>query len=285
MLTLQSPAKINLFLKILGKRPDGYHEIASLFQAIDLCDTMHFKLSQEDTFTCSDPSLPTDENNLVIKARELFRRKTGRNNPVSIQLQKNIPHQAGLGGGSSNAATTLWALNQLCGTPATAEQLAAWGAEIGSDVSFFLSQGTAYCTGRGEKLLPLPSLNAQNVWIVKPPVGLSTPKVYSGLKLEVENQSKQFSVDAEALLVKFTSQKSNDKLPVFNDLEAPAFQLAPELAELKQKLETFGFSNVLMSGSGSAFFCLGDGNLPALASLNTYNCKFINRSPGKWYLP
>lgn len=283
MLTLQSPAKINLFLKIIGKRPDGYHEIASLFQAIDLCDTMHFKLSEKDTFICSDPSLPTNETNLVIKARELFRRKTGLMDCVSIHLEKHIPQQAGLGGGSSNAATTLWALNQLCGSQATAELLVEWGAEIGSDVSFFLSHGTAYCTGRGEKLLPLAPLPPQSLWIAKPAVGLSTPKVYAGLKLEAENQLKQAFVDTEELLAKFTSPTSNAKLPVFNDLEVPAFQLAPQLAELKQKLETFGFSSVLMSGSGSAFFCLGSGNLPALPGLDTYHCKFINRSPEKWY--
>src|SRR5262249_13981075 len=108
MLTLLSPAKINLFLRILGKRPDGYHELASLFQAIDLADTIHFSLSDADHLTCTDPAIPVDRSNLIWKSVNLFRRKTGLNFHLKIHLEKKIPHQAGLGGGSSNAATTLW---------------------------------------------------------------------------------------------------------------------------------------------------------------------------------
>ncbi len=112
-LTLFSPAKINLFLRIMGKRPDGYHELASLFQAIGLGDTLTFTLTPQDSLTCSDPSLPCNDSNLIIKALHLFRRKTNLHIPVTIHLEKHIPTQAGLGGGSSNAATTLGALNTL----------------------------------------------------------------------------------------------------------------------------------------------------------------------------
>lgn len=156
MLTLISPAKVNLFLRVLGKRPDGYHELASLFQAIDLADTLHFTLSKHDHLTCTDPAIPLDNTNLIWKTVHLFRRKTNHQFPIHIHLEKNIPIQAGLGGGSSNAATTLWALNELLNTHIPSETLTAWAGEIGSDVPFFLSTGTAYCTGRGEIVKSLP---------------------------------------------------------------------------------------------------------------------------------
>src|ERR1700733_15970617 len=113
MLTLLSPAKLNLFLRIVRRRPDGYHDLASLFQTVSLADTLHFSLSERDQLTCTDPALLTDHTNLVLKAVDLFRKKTGLSFGLKIHLEKHIPYQSGLGGGSSNAATTLWALNQL----------------------------------------------------------------------------------------------------------------------------------------------------------------------------
>ncbi len=144
MLTLNSPAKVNLFLRILRRRSDGYHDLASLFQAISLYDTIHFALSDHDELTCDKPGIPTDSTNLILKAADLFRRKTGLKFGLKAHLEKRIPHEAGLGGGSSNAATTLWALNQLHGQPASPDELIAWSGEIGSDITFFLSHGTAY---------------------------------------------------------------------------------------------------------------------------------------------
>lgn len=142
-IALFSPAKINLFLRVLGKRSDGYHEIASLFQAINLGDNLTFTLSEQDHLTCSDPHLPCDHTNLVIKAVHLFRKKTNLDTPVTIHLEKEIPSQAGLGGGSSNAATTLWALNALHNYPYTIGQLQIWSAEIGSDIPFFFLSGNS----------------------------------------------------------------------------------------------------------------------------------------------
>lgn len=272
MLILKSPAKINLFLKILGRRSDGYHEIASLFQTINLFDDLSFSLSDKDDFTSSDSSLPIDSSNLVMKALELFRRRTGLIHPVSIKLTKNIPVEAGLGGGSSNAATTLWALNQLFGMPFNDNQLKILGAEIGSDVSFFLSKGTAYCTGRGEVILELDALAKQDVYIVKPAYGLSTPMVYKNLKI---NELAIF--DPQKLLESFYL-----KNPILhNDLETPAFFLKPELAALKQTLLQ-SFASVLMSGSGTCFFCLGQGTFQA-ENHTSYACSFINRDENNWY--
>ena len=151
-LNLFSPAKINIFLRIVRRREDGFHDLASLFHVIDLGDDMTFTLlppgSTSDQLTCNFPDVPTDESNLVIKALNLFRRKTGATDRFSVDLFKRVPHGAGMGGGSGNAATTLWAANEMCGRPATAEQLLEWSGEIGSDISVFFSSGAAYCTGR-----------------------------------------------------------------------------------------------------------------------------------------
>jgi len=238
-LSLTSPAKVNLFLRILGKRTDGYHALASLFHTIDLADTLTLTLSKEDTLTCTDASI--GPNNLVTTAVDLFRRKTGLNFNVSIHLEKKIPTQAGLGGGSSNAATTLIGINQLLNSPIPTQELQQWSAEIGSDVPFFFSSGTAYCTGRGEIIREVPRFEGK-LEIVKPPEGLSTPAVYKALNL-----SECSKKDPEELLEGFLNKK-----PVFlNDLERPAFKLMPSLEAIKQK------HGAIMSGSGTAFFYEG----------------------------
>lgn len=271
-----SPAKINLFLRILKRRPDGYHEIASLFQAIDLCDTLFYSFGSEDKLTCTDPSIPTDRNNLILKAVDLFRKKTTQDFKVKIHLEKKIPVQAGLGGGSSNAATTLWALNELCDRPATLDQLIQWSGEIGSDITFFLSQGTAYGMGRGEVLRFLPALQKKLLSIVKPSEGLSTPEVYKKLDVSILQQR-----DPEKILADFCDGRYN----CFNDLEIPAFALMPELAHLQSRLKSSGFSDVLMSGSGSAFFCLGYGDLSDFTNMQCFSASFINRTIHEWYSP
>jgi len=272
MLTLNSPAKVNLFLRIIKKRPDGYHELASLMQTISLCDTIKFSLSDRDHLTCTDLSLPTDGSNLILKAADLFRRKTGCEFGLKAHLDKRIPHQAGLGGGSSNAATTLWALNKLCKQNASDQQLAAWAGEIGSDISFFLSQGTAYCTGRGEVLRPLHPIPAKELWVVKPFQGLSTPEVYRNLDV-----AKLSARDPEILL----KDIMNGQASYFNDLEEPAFRLMPSLAALKSSLTQAGFQAV-MSGSGSAFFCFGK-NAPQVPQAFTAKARFLNRPSDSWF--
>lgn len=279
MLKLSSPAKINLFLRILRRRSDGYHELASLFQAVDLCDSLYYSFSKEDQLTCTDSTIPTDRNNLILKAADLFRRKTNLDFKVAIHLEKRIPIQAGLGGGSSNAATTLWALNELSGRPATLEQLMHWSGEIGSDITFFLSQGTAYCTGRGEILRPLPALKKQSLHIIKPAEGLSTPEVYRRL-----NASSLQQRDPVVVLADFIDGHFN----CFNDLEIPAFAIMPKLAQLQSELKSAGFSVVLMSGSGSAFFCLGEGDQKGkwestISDVQHFQASFINRLPNAWY--
>ncbi|WP_068468175.1 4-(cytidine 5'-diphospho)-2-C-methyl-D-erythritol kinase [Candidatus Protochlamydia phocaeensis] len=276
MLQLFSPAKINLFLRIVGKRPDGYHELSSLFQTIDLGDHLTYEPCERDSLTCSDPSLPTNSSNLVLKAVELFRRKTGLKVFFKIHLDKHIPYEAGLGGGSSNAATTLWACNLLAKTDIPTEKLRDWSAEIGSDIPFFFSQGTAYCTGRGENVYALPALPPRQLWVIKPQGGLSTPEVYRRLNLSVQEEMPGL---AKQDLEKYLSGAT----PSFNDLEKAAFEMRPELNELKQSLLKNGFNTVLMSGSGSSFFCLGDGQLPSDPSYRLFSAQFINRASDRWY--
>lgn len=303
MLIFHSPAKINLFLKIINKRPDAYHNLSSLFQTISLFDTLSF-ISFECTqnkepvnvLTCTDPLIPTDERNLILKAVKAFYNATKNQskysiklNSLKIHLEKNIPHQAGLGGGSSNAATTLWALNKIYQNLFTIDKLIEIASGIGSDVPFFLSQGTAHCVGKGEEVHPLPQLISlpSSLWIIKPPFGLSTPEVYKHFKL-----NSTLSWDEEIALKSFVNQVGTPQY--FNDLEKPAFTLLPILADLKQRLLEVGFEQVLLCGSGSSLFCVGN---PSFSPLQTCEevldvkrdsifCKQvvpINRENEKWY--
>lgn len=273
MLTLHSPAKINLFLRILRRRPDGYHDLASLFQTIDLKDKIDLALDSVDSLTCTDPTLPTDHSNLILQAADLFRKKTGLKFGLRAHLDKKIPSQAGLGGGSGNAATALWGLNFLLGNPASTEELQIWSAEIGSDIPFFFSTGSAYCTGRGEHVLNQPQPILPSIWIVKPSIGASTPGVYSRLKL-LELPSR----DPEHSLKSFDGENGE----YYNDLEQAAFDLVPDLANVKKELLGRGFDTVMLCGSGSSFFCIGEAN-PYLEKCICYRVNGINRELKCWY--
>lgn len=256
-----SPSKINLFLRIVRRREDGYHELASLFQAINLGDQIKFKVLPEgaeaDEFDCNMPGVPTDSSNLVLKVVDLMRQRTGINTRLRVSLQKTVPAQAGLGGGSGNAATTFYAVNELFGRPATMEQLVEWSGELGSDITFFLSQGTAYCTGRGEILTPCDPLPPQHLYIFKPDIGLSTPSVFKALDLDALSKE-----DPLHLLSKFqeaTPDVASASRDIYvNDLEPPAFSLVPELGALKEELLGYGFPHVLMSGSGTSVVAIGE---------------------------
>ncbi len=270
-----SPAKINIFLRVLAKRPDGYHELSTLMQAIDLCDTLdiHFTTG-EDLITCTDPNLPTNRTNLCFKALELFRKKTGESFKAHIHLEKRIPIQAGLGGGSSNAATTLWALNEMSGLDVPLDDLIEWSGEIGSDITFFLSEGTALCTGRGERIQKIdPIIQKEHLWILKPQAGLSTPEVFKNFDILSIPQ-----IDPQNLLSEFKKGS-----PVYmNDLQVSAFKALPILEEIKNELNKKGYRNVTMTGTGSAIVCFGD-KPPFFPNTKCYQSKFINRTHDSWY--
>ena len=238
-LRLFSPCKINLFLRILRKKEDGYHDLASLFQAVGFGDTLELSPlesgEERDEFSCNMEGVPVDSSNLVLRALQLMRDKTGIQQYYKANLIKQVPAQAGLGGGLANAATALWGANQLMGNPASLEQLVEWSGALGSDITFFLSKGTAYCTGRGEIMDPMdpPLPSGTNVCIVKPNIGLSTPQVFKALEYD-----KLSTLDAKEILLP-AFLKGVDTVPAeyfINDLELPAFKCVPELQTLKEEL-------------------------------------------------
>ena len=181
-INLRAPAKINLSLKILGKREDGYHELETLMQKIALYDELELSLTAEPgvRIHCSNAALPTDENNIAVRAAQLFLKETGNNSQgINIVLKKNIPIAAGLGGGSSDAAAVLNGLNQLLQTACSLEQRAVMGVRIGADVPLFIYNfPAALATGIGERLVPVPSLTDYQILLVNPGILVSTQWAY-----------------------------------------------------------------------------------------------------------
>lgn len=260
---------------MLKKRPDGFHEIASLFQAVDLCDTLTIDhSSEEDSLSSFNPTLPTDHTNLIMRAASLFKEKTGCTKKFAFTVEKRIPMEAGLGGGSSNAATTLWGLNQLTNSGVDDSTLAKWGAEIGSDVSFFFSNGTAYCEGRGELLMSVSLPQEKTFWLAKPKEGLTTPLVYKTTIVD-----KLQNRDPTESLGRWLKGESF----FFNDLEKAAFTLLPSLSKLRDKLQTLGFDKVHMTGSGTVFVCEGDVEAPSLPGVTFFPVKTLTRRGEGWY--
>jgi len=245
---LLAPAKINLSLRILRKRPDQFHEIESVMLPISLCDELTLTLTSPESglqLTCSDPSLPTDDSNLVYRAARLFFEHAGQAPAATLHLHKSIPHGAGLGGGSSDAASTLSGLNTALGRPLSAETLHAIAAALGSDVPFFLKGGAALCRGRGEQVEPYAFTEKLPLLLVKPGFSIPTPWAY-----------QQWQGSSELPDIPYGVQK----LPfgeLVNDLERPVFEKHLFLAVLKRWLlrqpETLG---ALMSGSGSTCFAV-----------------------------
>ncbi len=271
-----SPAKVNLFFRVLEKRPDRYHEIASLYAAIGIYDRIEISKSETDSFWCSDSSIPTDSGNRVIKALHLFRAKTEIFEPVSIDLIKAIPVKAGLGGGSSNAATTLFALNQLFDQPLTQRELQELGSKIGSDEAFFFTSGLAFGRGRGEILYDIDDLGLPDGLTVAMPdyVSLGTKEVFDAC---IPNESS--TQDPDELISAFF----NDIRVAVNDLEPAAFRVNPEMKWIKDELVKVGFSHVVMTGSGSAFVCYGKALAPKMEGITFYKVPFLKRDVDSWY--
>jgi 4-diphosphocytidyl-2-C-methyl-D-erythritol kinase len=253
-LTISAPAKVNLFLSVLGRRPDGYHEIRTILQTISLKDRLQFHPAKDSiTFQCSDPSVPAAGDNLCVRAARLMRaiaRRAGRNPGVHIALRKAIPMQAGLGGGSSDAAATLIALNCLWGLRMGLEQLAPLAARLGSDVPFFLRGGTALALGRGEIVVPLPEAGAR-VWLVavKPAVGVSTSLAYQ----EWDRRRLLPGGDCGAA-VSAVSRATPEAIAsaLHNDFERVILRQHRILAAIKRDLVQAGCLGALLCGSGAA---------------------------------
>jgi 4-diphosphocytidyl-2-C-methyl-D-erythritol kinase len=241
-----APAKINLSLKILGRRPDGFHDIETFIAPISLCDELKIdknKAAEGVEFRCDDSSVPTGDENLVVRAAKAFFEAAKLKASVSIELKKKIPHGAGLGGGSSDAASTLLAMNKLFETNLPREALAELGETIGSDVPFFIFESAAMCRGRGELVTPEKLREKMSILLLKPEFGVATAWAY-----------QRWQDSREIPGISYALQEFNGHR-FANDLERPVFEKFVFLAQMKTWLRNQPEVGVaLMSGSGSTVF-------------------------------
>ncbi|MDO4586282.1 MAG: 4-(cytidine 5'-diphospho)-2-C-methyl-D-erythritol kinase [Planctomycetia bacterium] len=286
-LIIQTPAKLNLFFEVLHKRSDNYHEIETITTLIDLYDELritkqnsdkNFKIRDKNSriisesnpkidkidFRCQDSNgleldlgIPKNEKNLVLKAVELFQKKTGRIEPLSIQLIKRIPSQAGLGGGSSDAAATLWGLNKLFQTQLSQPDLQELGAKLGSDVPLFLvDSGIVLGKGRGEIVKSLDNIQESYFVLLKPPLGLSTAAVYA--QSEKIRNSEKYQIKKANSLLNESQTGLSDNWPslIFNRLEEAASLIWENIEKIKKKMKLLNVLGVQMTGSGSCLFAI-----------------------------
>lgn len=244
---LPSFAKVNLGLKVIGRRNDGYHELVTIFQTVSLHDSIYFEEHDELIVESDNADLPTNEDNLILKAAKRLAERHSICSGAKIFLEKRIPFPGGLGGGSSNAAVALIGLSRLWNIDADLHEIAA---EIGSDVPFFLYGGTARGTGRGTELEMLEDFSAEHMLIVKPNISISTRKVFEDLDV-----NSLTSDEPKSILLNYRfGAKGSETLE--NDLEAAVFALYPEIGSIKSELENLGAKAALMSGSGASVFAI-----------------------------
>lgn len=270
-LTIAAPAKINLTLQILQRRPDGYHDIRSVMQAVSLHDTITIEESEDDEIVLlgGSPDAPPNEANLVYRAAAALAEAVGGGRGARLALKKRIPVGAGLGGGSSDAAATLLALNRLWKPGLAEEQLSGIAAKLGSDVPFFLSNGAALAEGRGEVLTPLTA--ARSVWlaVAYPLAPLSTPSVYHRFSAERGSYvpAKNASEDMVAALE--SGSLGEICACLHNDLQEVAFKMCPTARFVRDLLMDAGAMAALLSGSGSAVFGIARDEAHAVALADT----------------
>ena len=255
-----APAKINLYLEVFGRRSDGYHALSSLMLAVDRYDELLLAPADDLSLLCDTPDLPSGPDNLVMRAAQLLRERSGYAGGAAIRLQKRIPWAAGLGGGSSDAAAALAGLNELWQLGRSTEELAALAAELGSDVPFFFHLPAAWVTGRGEVLRAVSVGRALEIVLVQPHGGLSTAEVYrelAWLRADGELKVPEEMADPPEGLLESLAQGDVESLAtrLHNRLQEAAFRLSPEVKRWYDRLSRFGVG-CLMSGSGSCLFVL-----------------------------
>ena len=259
---LFSPAKINLFLHVTGRRPDGYHELETLMVCLDLCDEITLDFSVSDiSVTCNHPQVPGDASNLAHRAAVLFFKELARERAVKqvpggvgISIDKKIPVGGGLGGGSSNAATVLKALNQRFDLPFSDARLMAMGLTLGADVPFFVLGGAALARGVGEILTPCTLNPPCGVLVATPGVAASTARVYKNINFALTTEGK--SNNNTPIIVCEKNQMLDFRGCLHNDLERSACELYPEIQAFKSEMADLLNQTVMMTGSGSSFFVL-----------------------------
>ncbi|MDE0085821.1 MAG: 4-(cytidine 5'-diphospho)-2-C-methyl-D-erythritol kinase [Candidatus Poribacteria bacterium] len=255
-LRVRAHAKINLYLNVVGKREDGYHNLETVFHSIDLHDEviLRERTKTEITIKCEHPDVPSDSRNLAYRAAQSLSDVVGGFGGLEIQIHKQIPVAAGLAGGSANAAAVLYGLNELFALELSENVLMKIGAQLGADVPFCLHGGAAFGTGIGDILTPLPALSDVPLVLINPGIAISTPDIFKNLDITLTKQKK------ESIIIQ-TCIKKDDVVGVgknlSNLLEVPVFSKYPELATLKTQLSTqTGCYGALMSGSGATMFAL-----------------------------
>lgn len=251
-----SPAKINLYLNILGQRPDGYHDLETVMVPLDFGDQITLQLRKASTvLECDNPNLPSDDTNLALRAAKLLAQTCDVQKGAKIVLQKRIPLAAGLGGGSSNAAAVLAGLDRLWQTRLPGKKLNELAAGLGSDINFFLAGSAALCRGRGERVEPIPCKLSAAILLVNPGFGISTKWAYQSWAAAAKLTPKAPEV---SLLLRALA--ADDLAGVcrglFNSLEAPSERKFPVLRLLKDAMRENGAAGALMSGSGATVFGL-----------------------------
>ena len=249
---LLSPAKVNLFLRVIAKRPDGYHELETVMCPIDLCDEVVLSFDcPHIAVRCNHPDVPNGEKNIAYQAASRFFQAASLDNTgVDISIEKNIPVASGLGGGSSNAATVLKGLNNHYGNPLSYQELLDVGLEIGADVPLFIYGRAALATGVGEHLAPIREVPPMWAILVHPPIAISTTWVYENLNLRLTICEEKYNVSW------FLEDFSEFQRFLCNDLEQVTAKAFPEIAAIKAALIEAGAQGALMSGSGPTVFGL-----------------------------
>ncbi len=277
MLAKASCCKVNLLLNVLGKRPDGYHELETVMHSVDLCDRLEFERGGSGIrLTCTDLRLPVNSKNLVFRAAALFLRTISVEEGIRIHLDKHIPIAAGLGGGSGNAAATLLALNELFGHPFEPSKLAQMAASLGSDIPFFLQSNPALATGRGETITPLgffPALRGTYLVLVHPGFGISTPWAYEQLA-RFPSAAQGTAGRAQQLISMLQTDAAAGGREFYNSLELPALRKYPLLELFQENFRENGALGTLMSGSGSTTFALAGSKDAAENLLERFKGKF-----------
>ncbi len=273
---IYSPAKINLYLDVISKRDDGYHNLEMIMQKIALFDTLTIEKAQGISITCNDEKIPTDSRNIVYKATELIAGDYPQVSGARIHIEKQIPSEAGLAGGSSNGASAIIALSHIYNLNLTREEMCHYGEKLGSDVNFFFFGPTCHVSGRGEIIKELPSLPALPIVLLKPEAGLSAGEVYKNLNLQnqVVNENQKKPVDIEKILESVACEDIPFILNnLYNKLEESSFKLNSDLEKIKNEMiKENPYS--LMSGSGTTFFSLFKDNHEAQNFYKKFQDKF-----------
>ncbi len=283
MLKLPSFAKINWTLRIPGKRPDGYHEVATVLQSVSLCDELVFEPREDDqiSLTCDDPAIPVDDTNLIVKAARALQARGG----VDISLKKTIPAKGGLGGGSSNAAMTLLALNSLWRLGREERDLRKIGSRLGADVPFFFQGGTAVAKGIGTEVERLRDVPQQHLIVITPNASISTATAYAALNAPSLTTTNSVSILSSSFTEPFSGDSS--QWPLHNDFEGVIFEREPEIRRAKLALLEAGARGALLAGSGSSVFGIFTdaaardhalGNLRCEAGWRLFACHTLSHS-------